>query len=222
MTQLMSGSQGRDWLTRGALARASVSERFDAHLDVMSRDAKPHSGTSRWTRFWGTDVEAVALASALRVAVVCVETADGAGASGRSPFFLGVPADIAEVTGSNPARERIREGRSSPGPARFGRYMPRGEASDGALTWTAARGRVRLTVREVKANSAAASAAIGDFATARDGATGPSRRGGENARDASLFPALVIIHRPGHFDSLQPREGRVLVLEREEMRGGER
>ena len=61
MTQLMSGSQGRDWLTRGALARASVSERFDAHLDVMSRDAKPHSGTSRWTRFWGTDVEAVAL-----------------------------------------------------------------------------------------------------------------------------------------------------------------
>lgn len=232
MTQLMSGSQGRDWLTRGALARASVSERFDAHLDVMSRDAKPHSGTSRWTRFWGTDVEAVALASALRVAVVCVETADGAGASGRSPFFLGVPADVAEVTGSNPARERIRDGdreriregrcRSSPGPARFGRYMPRGEASDGALTWTAARGRVRLTVREVKANSAAASAAIGDFATARESPTGSPRRGGGNARDASLFPALVVIHRPGHFDSLQPREGRVLVLEREEVRGGER
>jgi hypothetical protein len=230
MTQLMSGSQGRDWLTRGALARASVSERFDAHLDVMSRDAKPHSGTSRWTRFWGTDVEAVALASALRVAVVCVETADGAGASGRSPFFLGVPADIAEVTGSNPARERnrdrdcdrIREGRSSPGPARFGRYMPRGEASDGALTWTAARGRVRLTVREVKSNSAAASAAIGGFAAARETPTGSSRRGWENASDASLFPALVIIHRPGHFDSLQPREGRVLVLKREEVREGER
>lgn len=220
MTQLMSGSQGRDWLTRGALARASVSERFEAHLDVMSRDAKPHSGTSRWTRFWGTDVEAVALASALRVAVVCVETADGAGASGRSPFFLGVPADIAEVRRRD--RDRNREDRSSSGPARFGRYMPRGEASDGALTWTAARGRVRLTVREVKANSAAASAAIGGFATKRDGPTGPSRRAGENATDANLFPALVIIHRPGHFDSLQPREGRVLVLEREEVRGGER
>ena len=230
MTQLMSGSQGRDWLTRGALARASVSERFDAHLDVMSRDAKPHSGTSRWTRFWGTDVEAVALASALRVAVVCVETADGAGASGRSPLFLGVPADVAEVVGSNPARERRRDRggdgdgnrrRSSPGPARFGRYMPRGEASDGALTWTAARGRVRLTVREVKANSAAAAAAIGSFTTARDNLAESSRRG-EDSRDARLLPALVIIHRPGHFDSLQPREGRVLVLEREAVRGGER
>ena len=99
--------------------------------------------------------------------------------------------------------------------------MPRGEASDGALTWTAARGRVRLTVREVKANSAAAAAAIGSFTTARDNLAESSRRG-EDSRDARLLPALVIIHRPGHFDSLQPREGRVLVLEREAVRGGER
>jgi hypothetical protein len=30
-----------------------------------------------------------------------------------------------------------------------------------------------------------------------------------------LLPALVVIHRPGHFDSLQPLPpGRLLVLER--------
>jgi hypothetical protein len=28
------------------------------------------------------------------------------------------------------------------------------------------------------------------------------------------IPAIVVIHRPGHFDSLQPAKGTVLVLER--------
>ena len=27
-------------------------------------------------------------------------------------------------------------------------------------------------------------------------------------------PAIVVVHAPGHFDSLQPREGTTLVLER--------
>jgi hypothetical protein len=30
-----------------------------------------------------------------------------------------------------------------------------------------------------------------------------------------FLPAIVVVHRPGHFDSLQPPPGRVLVLERE-------
>ena len=47
-----AGSQGRSWLTEGKLANASISERFEAHLGVMCQDAKPHSGTSRWTRYW--------------------------------------------------------------------------------------------------------------------------------------------------------------------------
>ena len=33
-------------------------------------------------------------------------------------------------------------------------------------------------------------------------------------RHVMLLPALVVVHRPGHFDSLQPPLGRVLILER--------
>jgi hypothetical protein len=52
MSQLMAGSEGRAWLTEGKLASAAVKVRFEAHLAVMAKDAKPHSGTSRWTRYW--------------------------------------------------------------------------------------------------------------------------------------------------------------------------
>lgn len=52
MSQLMAGSEGRAWLAQGTLARATVGERFKAHLGVMAQDAKPHSGTSRWRRYW--------------------------------------------------------------------------------------------------------------------------------------------------------------------------
>ena len=38
-----------------------------------------------------------------------------------------------------------------------------------------------------------------------------------------VLPALVVVHRPGHFDSLQPEEGHVFVMERRgEKRGGSR
>jgi hypothetical protein len=56
-----------------------------------------------------------------------------------------------------------------------------------------------LTVRLARADSKAARRAVaGD---------GFGRR---------LLPALAVVHRPGHFDSLQPEEGYVLVMEREE------
>ena len=54
-----------------------------------------------------------------------------------------------------------------------------------------------MTVRAARADSKAAKRAVGG-----DG------RG--------ALPALVVVHRPGHFDSLQPEEGYVLIMEREE------
>ena len=65
MNELCAGEEGRAWLHRGKFASALPYERFHAHLEVMSKDAAPHSGRSRWTRFWGTDVEVTALAAAL-------------------------------------------------------------------------------------------------------------------------------------------------------------
>ena len=53
-----------------------------------------------------------------------------------------------------------------------------------------------MTVRAARADSKAARRAVG----------GDVRR---------TLPALVVVHRPGHFDSLQPEEGYVLVMERE-------
>ena len=56
-----------------------------------------------------------------------------------------------------------------------------------------------LTVRAARADSKAAGRAVGGG-------------GGDNRQ---TLPALVVVHRPGHFDSLQPEEGYVLVMERE-------
>ena len=53
-----------------------------------------------------------------------------------------------------------------------------------------------MTVRAARADSKAAKRAVG----------GDARR---------TLPALVVVHGPGHFDSLQPEEGYVLVMERE-------
>ena len=102
MTQLCAGEEGRAWLRRGKFARALPYERFRAHLDVMAKDAAPHSGRDTWTRFWGTDVEVTALCAALGVAAVVIECADNHGGDhGRSPYYLAVPADVAEETAAD-------------------------------------------------------------------------------------------------------------------------
>ena len=206
MAQLMAGSEGRAWLTRGDLARASVPTRFDAHLAVMGQDAAPHAGTHRWTRYWGTDIELTVIAAAMRCAVVCVECASS------SPFYLAIPADVAEISGD------------ASGLLRLGRYMPHGtvgELSDEVggftLVWSAARGRVRLRLRLVDASSIAARNA----AAAVNGWTGGEERGhvvgtAPHPRETCL-PAMVVVHRSDHFDSLQPPPECVLVLEREDV-----
>ena len=178
MRTLMTGAEGRAWLHQGALANASTTTRLREHLRCMASDAKPHAGTPRWTRYWGTDVELVALASGLRVGVACVECAgrgDG-GAYVASPYAFG--------------------GGGDGGPLRLGKYTPRGETTDAGVVWSAARGKATLRVRSVKASSKAARAAARRTTT-------------------RFLPAIVVVHRPGHFDSLQPPPGRVLVLERE-------
>ena len=209
MDQLMAGSEGRAWLTRGDLARASVPTRFDAHLAVMGQDAAPHAGTHRWTRYWGTDIELTVIAAAMRCAVVCVECASS------SPFYLAIPADVAEISGD------------ASGLLRLGRYMPHGtvgELSDEVggftLVWSAARRRVRLRVRLVDAWSNAAADAA-NAAAAVNSWTGDEEQGhvawtAPHPRE-TCWPAMVVVHRRGHFDSLQPPPDCVLVLEREDV-----
>ena len=202
MCTLMEGRQGRAWLTRGALRFSSVAERFDKYVESMATDASPFAGHETWRRYWGADNELVVLASKLRVAMVCVEAATGKGG-----VFLAVPADVAE------AREDVsgKKNENENALARFGRYVCDGafetydrsssfggDASN-CLRWRVSRGAVTLTVRLARADSKAARRAVaGD---------GFGRR---------LLPALAVVHRPGHFDSLQPEEGYVLVMEREE------
>lgn len=204
MSTLMEGEQGRAWLTRGALRRASTRARFERYVEAMATDAAPFAGQKTWRRYWGADNELAVLAAKLRVAMVCVESATVSGGA-----FLAVPPDVAEAGGI----ARARGDGGTRARARIGRY-----ACDGAfetfrgvsrgvspattepancLRWRAARGAVTLTVRAARADSKAAGRAVGG-----DG------RG--------ALPALVVVHRPGHFDSLQPAEGYVLIMEREE------
>ena len=123
MNELCAGEEGRAWLHRGKFASALPYERFHAHLEVMSKDAAPHSGRSRWTRFWGTDVEVTALAAALGVACVVVECDESRG-TGRSPYYLAVPAHVAEAM--DPI-ESIENAGGTKRKMRPGRYMPHGE-----------------------------------------------------------------------------------------------
>lgn len=218
MTQLCAGEEGRAWLRRGKFAAALPYERFRAHLDVMAKDAAPHSGRDTWTRFWGTDVEVTALCAALGVAAVVVECADNHGGNnhgGRSPYYLAVPADVAEETaaadGSGWDRFVKYDGRSGPMKRirmRPGRYMPHGEWVGESLEFTPTNRPtgVRLRVLRVREGSKkAVKAWKGGGEGGEGGGAGGKRR---------YIPAIVVVHAPGHFDSLQPREGTTLVLER--------
>lgn len=194
MVALMAGEQGRAWLTRGALRDAPTARRFDRYVDAMATDASRFAGQRTWRRFWGADNELVCLATKLRVAMVCIEAATKTGGA-----FLAVPPDVAEANYSYAALDGDF--------ARFGRYVCDGafetlndsrspSLRDSCLRWRVSRGAVTLTVRAARADSKAAKRAVG----------GDARR---------TLPALVVVHRPGHFDSLQPEEGYVLVMERE-------
>ena len=92
MKALMAGEQGRAWLTRGALRDAPIARRFDRYVDAMATDASRFVGQKTWRRFWGADNELVCLATKLRVAMVCVETA-----TKTHGAFLAVPPDVAET-----------------------------------------------------------------------------------------------------------------------------
>ena len=201
MTALMAGEQGRAWLTRGALRDAPTARRFDRYVDAMATDASRFAGQSTWRRFWGADNELVCLATKLRVAMVCIEAATKTGGA-----FLAVPPDVAEAD-EIAATYAALDGDF----ARFGRYVCDGafetvksvdsrspSLTTSCLRWRVSRGAVTLTVRAARADSEAARRAVGG-----------------DVRRKKTLPALVVVHRPGHFDSLQPEEGYVLVMERE-------
>ena len=219
MTQLCAGEEGRAWLRRGKFARALPYERFRAHLDVMAKDAAPHSGRDTWTRFWGTDVEVTALCAALGVAAVVIECADNHGGDhGRSPYYLAVPADVAEETaaddggwdrfvkyddGGRSATKRIR--------MRPGRYMPHGEWVGDALEFTPTNRPTGVRLRVVRVREGSKKAVKAWKGCGEGGEWGEWGGAGGKRR---YVPAIVVVHAPGHFDSLQPREGTTLVLER--------
>ena len=207
MVALMASEQGRAWLTRGALRDAPIARRFDRYVESMATDASRFAGQSTWRRFWGADNELVCLATKLRVAMVCIEAATKAGGA-----FLAVPPDVAEAREDVSGKKNENENENENALARFGRYVCDGafetvtstetlhsrshSRSAKCLRWRASRGAVTLTVRAARADSKAARRAVG----------GDVRR---------TLPALVVVHGPGHFDSLQPEEGYVLVMERE-------
>ena len=91
---------------------------------------------------------------------------------------------------------------------RPGRYMPHGEWVGDALEFTPTNRPtgVRLRVVRVREGSKkAVKAWKGCGEWGEWGGAGGKRR---------YVPAIVVVHAPGHFDSLQPRDGTTLVLER--------
>ena len=139
---------------QGALAFATASERFERYAAAMAADAAPHAGTRRWTRHWGADVEATALAEALNVAVVCVETADRSNPTDdrsrrtEPKMYLGVPSAFAEREGdetrTHSTNQRRTNQRRTSERLRLGRYLPRGRLLDGGPPASAGAGEKKM------------------------------------------------------------------------------
>jgi len=246
MATLTRGDEGRRWLREGALAFATASERFERYAAAMAADAAPHAGTRRWTRHWGADVEATALAEALNVAVVCVETADRSNPTDdrsrrtEPKMYLGVPSAFAEREGNetrtHSTNQRRTNERRTNERLRLGRYLPRGRLLDGGPPASAGAGekKMKLGAAGSFARAAWTSARGGVRLTvalvpassraariASGGAGGATRGSGSGSGSGSnsgprRIPALAMVHRPGHFDALVAPRGYALVLEREE------
>lgn len=212
MSTLMEGKEGRAWLSKGELANVSIPTRFEKYVESMSKDASPFAGHKTWRNYWGADNELVVLAAQLNLAVVCVETA-----TQTQGFFLAVPSEIAEMGEGN---KNIKyETLHRPGRYMSGGALENFEVSDRkgtqgkqsqVLRWRAARGKLLLTVRLVRADGKKAKAAVGGSSQEK-----------LKKKITVVLPALIVVHRPGHFDSLQPNEGWVLFMERTEVGGVE-
>ena len=173
MATLTRGDEGRRWLREGALALATASERFERYAAAMAADAAPHAGTRRWTRHWGADVEATALAEALNVAVVCVETADRSNPTDdrsrrtEPKMYLGVPSAFAEREGNetrtHSTNQRRTNERRTNERLRLGRYLPRGRLLDGEPPASAGAGERKMKL------GAAGSRARAAWTSARGG-----------------------------------------------------
>ena len=173
MATLTRGDEGRRWLREGALALATASERFERYAAAMAADAAPHAGTRRWTRHWGADVEATALAEALNVAVVCVETAnrsnptDDRSRRTEPKMYLGVPSAFAEREGNetrtHSTNQRRTNERRTNERLRLGRYLPRGRLLDGGPPASAGAGERKMKL------GAAGSRARAAWTSARGG-----------------------------------------------------
>lgn len=89
---LLNGKEGREYLRRGKLKRASDDARWKAYLKHMRADAAKYAATRKWTRYWGTDAELCALATLNDVAIVCVEASEEkTTVSAKTPFYVATP-----------------------------------------------------------------------------------------------------------------------------------
>ena len=88
---VLSGNEGREYLRQGSLRRASEQKRFAKYISTMRKDAAPYAATSKWTRFWCTDSELVAIATMKNIAIVVVEATEDVNAAAKSPFFVALP-----------------------------------------------------------------------------------------------------------------------------------
>ena len=136
---VLSGNEGREYLRRGRFRRASQDERFRKYLAMMRKDAAPFAATSKWTRFWCTDSELIAIATIQGIAIVCVETTDNVNAAAKSPFFVAVPP----LPPSNNTN-------------RLGKYYADGEldVDTETVTWRSQKKGLEFTLRCVHTSSA--------------------------------------------------------------------
>jgi len=131
---LLNGGEGREYLHKGKLRRATVEKRFHAYLKTMRKDATPYIGSSKWKRYWATDAEMVAFASFEGIAVVCLEVSDDISATSQSPWYLAVPkSKPSEVDGSV---------------AELGRYLSNGRYSSCGrrVVWQCSKTKTRYVL----------------------------------------------------------------------------
>ena len=130
---VLHGKEGRGYLRRGRLRRATNEERFAKYLKTMRANAATYANTSRWSRYWGSDAEVTVISQLAKTAIVCAETSsDARGANEPASFCVAVP-DL-ENTSITAAR-----------------YYASGalDASDGTVTWISSRRDVSYVLRAV-------------------------------------------------------------------------
>ena len=129
---------------------------------------------------------------------------------GDRRIYLAVPADVAEETAAA----------DGGGWDRFVKYngTKRIRMRPGGYAARRVGGRVVGVYTDQPTDGRATARSAGARGVEKGGQSveggGEWGEGGGAGGKRRYIPAIVVVHAPGHFDSLQPREGTTLVLER--------